>query len=160
MIFLTVGTQFAFDRLVKAVDQAIETGYITEQVYGQIGPSLYKPRNFEAKPFLEKNLFDKYLSQSSALMAHAGMGTIMMAMDNNKPLVVMPRLKKYGEVINDHQLALAKKFEESGHILVAYSEQQLPEKIRQLTTFAPKRRQASPEAITKSISNFLTTLNI
>lgn len=160
MIFLTVGTQFAFDRLVTIIDEAIEEGYITEQVLGQIGPSSYKPRNFQHAQFFEKPVFDKLLKQSSAIIAHAGMGSIIMAMENNKPLLAMPRLKKYGEVINDHQLALARKFDESGHILVAYTGYQLPEKIRQLRTFVPEKRQANPQAISESITKFLETIKV
>jgi UDP-N-acetylglucosamine transferase subunit ALG13 len=160
MIFLTVGTQFAFDRLVIAIDKAIAAGFITEQIFAQTGPTTYLPRNFESKPYLEKNVFDKILSQSSAIIAHAGMGSIMMAVEYNKPLLVMPRLKKYSEVINNHQLALAKRFELDGHLLVAYNELQLPEKIRQLKTFVPQKRHPNPKAITESISRFLTELNI
>lgn len=158
MIFLTVGTQFAFDRLIKSVDQAIDEGYITEQVYAQIGQSTYKPRNFEAKPFFDKSIFDKHLSQSSAMIAHAGMGTITMAIQYNKSLLAMPRLKKYGEVVNDHQLGIARKFEEFGHILVAYDEFQIPEKIKQLKTFIPRQRSACPQTIAESIGNFLTEI--
>jgi beta-1,4-N-acetylglucosaminyltransferase len=155
MIFLTVGTQFAFDRLIKSVDQAFDDGHIDGEIIAQIGQSTYQPRNFEAKPFFDKSLFDKHLSQSSAMIAHAGMGTITMAMQNNKPMLAMPRLKKYGEVVNDHQLGLARKFEAFGHILVAYDEFQIPQKIKQLETFTPCRRQASPQTIAESISNFL-----
>jgi beta-1,4-N-acetylglucosaminyltransferase len=156
MIFLTVGTQFAFDRLIKSVDQAIDAGHISGEIIAQIGQSVYQPRNFDAKPFFDKPLFDKHLSQSSAMIAHAGMGTITMAMQNNKPLLAMPRLKKYGEVVNDHQLALAKRFEEFGHILVAYDEFQIPEKIQQLKTFIPRQRFVCPQTIAESISKFLT----
>jgi UDP-N-acetylglucosamine transferase subunit ALG13 len=47
MIFLTVGTQFPFDRLVRAVDEAFDNGAIDEEVFAQIGETSYRPRNFE-----------------------------------------------------------------------------------------------------------------
>jgi len=158
VIFLTVGTQFPFDRLVKAVDSEVETCKIKEKIYAQIGFNSYQPKNFEAISSLEKNLFDKYFHHASSVISHAGMGTITMALAHNKPLLVMPRLKKYGEVINDHQLALSKKLEEFNHILVAYNEKELSEKIEQLKIFIPQKRIAQPQTVAAYISNFLNQL--
>jgi len=158
MIFLTVGTQFPFDRLVKTVDDVFDQGLIDEEIFAQIGENSYKPRNFESVTSLEKKLFDKHLKQASSVISHAGMGTITMALDNNKPLLVMPRSKKYGEVVNDHQAAIARKFEELGHILAVYDVKELPDGIRKLKNFVPKERKANPDAVADRISRFLNSL--
>jgi len=155
MVFLTVGTQFPFDRLVQAVDKACSEGLIDEEVFAQIGETSYKPRNFESVPSLGKKLFDERLKQASGVISHAGMGTIAMAIDNNKPLLVMPRLRKYNEVVNDHQVAIARRFSELGHILVAYDVDDLAVGVRQLKNFIPRKRQASPHAIADRIRRFL-----
>ena len=115
MIFLTVGTQFPFDRLVKAVDDAFDKGLIEEEVFAQIGQTRYTPHNFESAVSIEKKAYDEYMERASAVIGHAGMGTIRMALDHDKPLIVMPRLKKYREVVNDHQLAIVRKFEKLGY---------------------------------------------
>jgi UDP-N-acetylglucosamine transferase subunit ALG13 len=158
MIFLTVGTQFPFDRLVSAIDDIVDDGLINEPIFAQIGKSSYKPRNFESAASLKKGVFDDYVKQASAIVGHAGMGTITMALSNHKPLLAMPRLKRYREVVNDHQMAIAKKFEEPGYILVAYDTEELPERIRQLKTFVPKERKANPDAVADRIRNFLNSL--
>ncbi len=158
MIFLTVGTQFPFDRLVRAIDEIIDEGLIDGEVFAQIGESSYKPRNFESVAHLEKSVFDNHLRQASGIIGHAGMGTISMALDNRKPLLAMPRLKKYGEVVNDHQLGIAKKFSELGHILAAYGVEDLPEGIRRLGDFVPKERSAAPQAVADRISRFLSNV--
>lgn len=158
MIFLTVGTQFPFDRLVKAVDKAVGQDGFEETVLAQIGCSSYKPQNFEAVSTLEKQLFDKRFQEATCIISHAGIGTITMALENNKPLLVMPRLKKHGEVVNDHQVAIAKKFEEFGHILVANTENELVEKIRQLKSFIPQPRRNQAKAIIDRIDKFLNEL--
>ena len=121
MIFLTVGTQFPFDRLVQAVDNIFEEALLGEEIFAQIGASLYKPRNFECVSCLDKRLFERWVQKASAIIGHAGMGTITMALDNEKPILVMPRLRRYAEVVNDHQVAIAQRFEQLGHILAAYS---------------------------------------
>lgn len=155
MIFLTVGTQFPFDRLVKAVDDLIGGGTLHEEVVAQIGDSDYQPRHFHAVPSLDKKTFDDYFRRASAVIGHAGMGTIAMALDSGKPLLAMPRRKKYQEVVNDHQVGLAVRFEALGHILVARDERELPAKVTRLKTFVPQPRQANPDAVVQRISHFL-----
>ncbi|MCH8118227.1 MAG: hypothetical protein IIC00_00695 [Planctomycetes bacterium] len=158
MIFLTVGTQFPFDRLVKTVDQALDGRLVNEEIFAQIGETSYKPLNFESVVSLEKNLFDKRLREASSVISHAGMGTITMALKNHKPLLVMPRLKRYREHVNDHQVATARKFEELGHILAVYDAKDLPNGIRKLKNFIPRERKANPEAVADRIHRFLNSL--
>ena len=158
MIFLTVGTQFPFDRFVRAVDNIFDQGLIDEEIFAQIGETTYKPHNFESVASLDKNLFDKRLKDASSVISHAGIGTITMALSNNKPLLVMPRLKKYGEVVNNHQAAIAKRFSELGHLLIVYDVKDLPNGIRKLKDFIPRERKASPDAIADRIRRFLDSL--
>ena len=81
-----------------------------------------------------------------------------MALDNKKPLLVIPRLKKYGEVVNNHQVAIARKFEKLGHILSAYNVEELPGKLQQLKTFVPKIRENQAQAVANRIARFLQSL--
>lgn len=155
MIFLTVGTQFPFDRLVKAVDDAFGEGLIYDDIFAQIGQSSYKPANFEYVETLDKNSFDGYFKDSAAVISHSGMGTITMALENNKPMLAMPRSPKYAEVVNDHQFAIAREFEKLGHLLVAYDETALSEKIQGLKSFVPKPRQSQPEKVAARIFEYL-----
>jgi UDP-N-acetylglucosamine transferase subunit ALG13 len=159
MIFLTVGTYpLPFDRLLMAVDEAIKNGVIEEEVFAQVGLSGYIPRNMDYAKMLDKETFDSHFQKASGIISHAGMGTITMALSNHKPLLAMPRLKRYREVVNDHQLAIAKKFSELGHILVAYDTEDLPERIHQLKSFVPRERKANPEAVAERIRCFLNSL--
>jgi beta-1,4-N-acetylglucosaminyltransferase len=159
VILLTVGTYpLPFERLVKAIDTAIVKGLIEEKVFAQIGVCNYRPQNMEYVEMLQKESFDSYFQKASAVISHAGMGTIRMALDNKKALLAMPRLQKYGEVVNNHQIATAKRFEGLGHILVAYDVADLPEGIRKLKNFVPRKRQANPQVVADRIGRFLDTL--
>jgi len=159
VIFLTVGTQFPFDRLVKAVDETVGKNRWGGQVLAQVGVGAYCPKNFEAVPSLEKTLFDKHFAEADSIISHAGMGTITMALESRKPLLVMPRLKRHGEVVNDHQLAIARKFEELGYLLVAYEAEDLPAKMEELKSFVPQCRQPRAEVVAARISTFLNELS-
>ena len=155
MIFLTIGTLFEFDRLVKAVDELIQAELIQEEVFAQIGPGNYQPKYMDYIQTLEKDEYDSMVCRCTALISHAGIGSIAISLKNAKPLLVMPRRKTYGEVVNDHQVATARKFEQLGHILVAYDTEQLPEKIKQLKTFTPKPRIPNRQGVIDRISQFL-----
>jgi len=159
MIFLTVGTQFPFDRLVKLIDEMSGQNGFKEKIFAQIGHSSYQPRNFESVPSLESHLFAKYMREASCAIGHAGIGTITMALDYNKPLLVMPRLKKYGEAVNNHQLDIARKFEQDGYLLAAYDVGELPAKIEKLKSFVPGKRQSQAKALAERISIFLNELS-
>ena len=159
MIFLAVGTQFPFDRLVKALDECLDAGVIDEEIFAQIGETSYQPRNFKSTAFLNKNEFDDNLKHASKVIGHAGIGIIRTALENDKPLLVMPRLEKYHEVVHDHQVDIAKKFEKQGHILVAYSEDELSEKLQELKTFVPNKREVHVGSVVRRISDFLKKNN-
>ena len=103
MIFLTLGTQLAFDRLVKAVDTVAET--LNEDVFGQTGYATYTPRYFETVQFMDQQDFDARFRSARVIIGHAGMGTILTAMRQEKPLIVMARQAALGEHRNDHQRA-------------------------------------------------------
>lgn len=158
MIFLTVGTLFPFDRLVSAVDQLVGKKIITEKVFAQIGENAYQPKNFEAVPALQQEEFNDYFSQADAIISHAGMGTIIMALAKQMPVLVMPREKRYGEHVNDHQVATARKLEQLKCVLAAYSPQELESKINDLKTFVPEKRVANAQAVVNRINTYLSHL--
>lgn len=111
MIFVTVGTQEPFDRLVRAVDQW--AGAHDEPVFGQLGrltAGSYRPLNFPFEPFVSADEFQERLEASRLLVAHAGMGSIISALTWGKPLLMLARRASLGEHRNEHQLATAAKF--------------------------------------------------
>ena len=159
MIFFTLGTYpLAFDRLLVAIDGLCDENIIKNEIFGQIGHTKYKPRNFEYVNILKKDDFDLKLKSATALISHAGMGTISMALENDKPLLVFPRLKEYKEVVNDHQLHTARKFEQLGHVLAAYKIEELSGQIEKLEYFHPKKRISQAEEVSERISIFIESI--
>lgn len=155
MIFLTVGTLYPFDRLVEVVDQVVEKGYLSDNIFAQIGNSVNKPRNFQYVVSLELDAYERCFSEASAIISHAGMGTITMALRHQKPLLVMPREKKYGEIINDHQIHTAEAFAKKGHVQVARNPADFEAKIVKLKSFVPTERRCNTEAIVAFIKQYL-----
>ncbi len=131
MIFVTVGTQGHFDRLVRTVDEwASARG--KPDVFAQIGPSDYRYEHIRAERFIDPGEFRRRVESASLVIAHAGMGSIITALELGKRILVMPRRASLGEHRNDHQVATAKRFAEQGRIEVAFDEQELSLKLEQL----------------------------
>lgn len=158
MIFVTVGYQMAFDRLVAAVDDWAGD-HPEARIFAQIGPSDLQPSNLEYTSFMEPAEFTRRVEACSVLVAHAGMGSILTALQYGKPIVVMPRHADRNETRNDHQIATARHLADRTGIEVAIDETELPEKLERLAGLdAPPRipSTASPELIER-ISRFIAT---
>jgi UDP-N-acetylglucosamine transferase subunit ALG13 len=149
MIFVTVGTQGRFDRLVRAVDEWAG-GRGRTDVFAQIGPSDICPKHIPAKQFIDPAEFRYHVDSANLVVAHAGMGSIITALELGKPIMVMPRRASLGEHRNDHQVATAKRFAEQGRIIVAFNEKELVDKLDQFKSFgdaAPLGAKASQHLI-------------
>ncbi len=128
MIFVTVGEQLPFDRLIRTVDECAPT--LSEKIFAQIGRSKIQPKNIQFKGFLDPDEFSNTFDTASLVIAHAGMGTIITALELGKPIIVMPRQAALGEHRNDHQFATAKRFLKLHYIAVAFDERELKEKLK------------------------------
>lgn len=111
MIFITLGSQkFQFNRLLIAIDGLIENGVITDDVFAQTGYSDYVPRNYQFKQFLDREEFVDYEAKADVVIAHGGTGAIIGAIKKGKKVIAVPRLARYGEHVDDHQLQLIAQF--------------------------------------------------
>lgn len=129
MIFVTIGTQAPFDRLIKLIDEYAPL--LDEEIIAQVYHSDYKPKNIKTLEFLAPDEFNELFDQARLIVAHAGMGTILSALQRHKPIIIFPRIAALGEHRNEHQLATARKFKEMGTIYVAMDETELKELITQ-----------------------------
>lgn len=149
MIFVTVGAQMPFDRMVRAVDEWA-AARARADVFAQIGTTDWRPAHIAWTPLLEPDEFRARVREASVLVAHAGMGSILTALEAGKPILVMPRRGDLKETRNDHQVATAKQFLSLGRVAVAMDEHELPAKLDALETLAagePISRYASPRLI-------------
>ena len=149
MIFVTVGTQGQFNRLIRTVDEWAGLRKKTD-VFAQTGPSDYRANNIRTKPFVDPSEFRNRVESANIIIAHAGMGSIITALELGKPILVMPRLAELGEHRNNHQVATAKRLAEQGRILVAFNEHELLQKLDGISWSGKTERitaQASPRLI-------------
>ena len=115
MIFVTVGN-LPFLRLVKNMDGI--AGKIDEESIMQIGETAHEPKNAKYFKFASREKMDQLYGDARVVVCHAGVGSILTALEHGKPVIAVPRRKKYGEHIDDHQLDIAGEMEKEGRITV------------------------------------------
>ncbi|MDD5148631.1 MAG: glycosyltransferase [Candidatus ainarchaeum sp.] len=152
-IFVSVGTHpQQFNRLLQRMDMLLAEGRISAEVFAQAGNSDYKPENFKFEKFLGEAEFEEKFSWADIVVSHGGAGTIINAMLNRKRLVIVPRLKKFSEHTNDHQLDLAEALEKKGSAIAVFEIEKLGDAIRKAEKFVPKissNRESLVNAITE-----------
>ena len=132
MIFVTVGHELGFDRLIEAVDIWASQNpdhHVFAQV-AELSDTSYRPKNFEYSEFLSPNEFESYFEKADVIVSHAGMGTIITALTKGKPIVVMPRRGHLKETRNDHQVATVKRFSIKKGLYPADDETRLSEALQ------------------------------
>lgn len=119
MIFVTVGTHDAgFDRLVTAVDQLATTW--DEKIIIQRGSSTYEPMYATHFKWATSEEMEQLTADARVLITHAAAGAVILGLQKQTPLIVVPRIKKYGEHIDDHQLQLAKAVSEQDRAVAVF----------------------------------------
>jgi UDP-N-acetylglucosamine transferase subunit ALG13 len=161
VIFVTVGHELGFDRLIKAIDDWSHDRNI--EVFAQIAEikeDSYVPKNIAYAEFLTPQQFTAQFSSAELVISHAGMGTIITAQTMGKPLLIMPRRGHLQETRNDHQVATVEKFCSREGIFVAEDELTLPQAIESALSNAdtPKKARASLYAepsLLKAVRSFI-----
>lgn len=154
MIFVTIGTQLPFDRLIRIIDDLAPQ--MNEEVIAQVYKCGFKPKNIKTVDFIAPDEFNNIFDKARLIISHAGMGTILSALQKGKPIIVFPRIAAMGEHRNEHQMATARKFKELGSVNVAMNEEELKAMLLngEQTALQHIGNSASPSLI-QSIEEFI-----
>jgi UDP-N-acetylglucosamine transferase subunit ALG13 len=142
MIFVTIGSAEPFDRLLDAV-AALPAG---EEVVAQCGASTVRPGNAGCVDFLSCDDFLESVARARVVVTHAGVGTVMAVLAAGKRPVVVPRLARFGEAVDDHQLAFARRLDEIGAVALVEDLAALPSAVAEALAPPPVRLGRSPLA--------------
>lgn len=156
MIFVTVGTDLPFDRMVKVIDQWAREND-RRDVFAQIGEGAWEPEFIRYSHFLQPPEFSKHFNEASLIISHAGMGTILSALMYGKPILVVPKRASLGEHRSEHQVATAKRMQELGNVNVAFDEVELREWLDRLDEMLEPRRisDSASEGLVKGLREFI-----
>ena len=107
MIFVSVGSMMPFDRLIRAVDEWA-AAHPETPVLAQIGNGRFEPVHARFVRLMPPGDYRAAVADAALFVAHAGMGSIITAIQAGKPLLMLPRRQALGEHNTDHQLATIK----------------------------------------------------
>lgn len=159
MILVLLGTQDkSFERLLKCVDEQIKLGNIKEKVIAQVGCTKYKTDNIEMFDLISIDELKKLIKKSNYIITHGGVGSIIESLNLNKKVIVCPRLKKYNEHTNDHQLQIVKKFNNEGYIIPFYENDDLGKIIKMIDNFNPKKYKSNTKNLIKILENYIDNI--
>lgn len=156
MILVLLGTQNnSFYRLLEEIQKNIDNGNIKEKVIVQKGYTKFESKDMTTYTQLPSDELEKLIDKANIVITHGGVGSIITAIEKNKKVIAVPRLKKYKEHVNDHQLDIIKSFDEKGYIIGLDSVQNLEEALKQVNDFEPKKYEKNTGNILNIIEDFI-----
>lgn len=159
VIFVVLGTQkFQFSRLLKEIDILVGQRKIDDEVFAQVGKSDYKPQNYATVDFLDKNVFEENMSSCDMLITHSGVGSIVSGINNDKPVIVVPRLEKYKEHVDDHQIEIAIAFSQKNYVLMCSEVEDLEKYILEAKVHKFDKYVSQREKAVRTISTYIKGL--
>jgi UDP-N-acetylglucosamine transferase subunit ALG13 len=128
VIFVTVGTQAPFDRLVTAVDRWA-VSHPDTYVIAQVGESRARFPRLDVRPWLSRREYEDAVRRADLVVSHAGIGTLLTARRLGRPLLIMPRAVRFGEHRDDHQIETARRLEALDLAPIVWFEEELGQRI-------------------------------
>ena len=153
MILVTLGTQDKkFYRLLDMIQDEIDKKNIKDKVIVQAGYSSdYESSDMEIFDLIPINEFEKLIKKCDVLITHGGVGSITAGLKYNKKVIALPRLKKYKEHTNDHQVQIVNSFSNNGYILSMNEEDSLYNILKKIKNFKPKKYKSNNDNFVKLI---------
>ena len=156
MILVLLGTQNnSFHRLLEEIQKNIDNGNIKEEVVVQKGYTKFESKDMTIYDELPIEKFNELIEKADLVITHGGVGSIISSITRGKKVIAVPRLKKYNEHVNDHQLDIIQTFDEMGYIIGIQEVQQLGEAIKKVKEFKPKEYIKNTGNIIKIIEDFV-----
>ena len=154
MILVILGTQDKkFPRLLEAVQKQIDLGNIDkrEKIIVQAGSTKFNSKDMEVYDYIDVEEFEELIEKANLIICHAGVGTILTALNKNKKIIAAARLKKYGEHVNDHQVQILENFKKSGYILALEDFDKLDVLIKESKDFVPAELKSNKKYFLKQL---------
>lgn len=140
VILVLLGTQNnSFARLLQAIQENIDKKVITEKVIVQAGFTKFESKDMEIFKLKDRDELTKLQDRADLIITHGGVGSIISSLEKGKKVIVVPRLKKYNEHVNDHQIQIARKFEKEGYVKCVINLKNLGKTIKEMKKFEPKK---------------------
>ena len=156
MILVLLGTQNnSFHRLLEEIQKNIDNKIIKEKVIVQKGYTKFESKDMELFSQLSPEEIDKLIEEADIIITHGGVGSIITSITKGKKVIAVPRLKKYKEHVNNHQLDIIEAFNEKGYIIGIHGVEELQDALNKIKEFKPQKYVSNTGNIIKIVENFI-----
>lgn len=156
LIVVVLGThELPFNRLLEEIEKEIIAGTIQEEVLVQAGHTKYESNLMNIFDFTTYEHMAELYNKASLIITHGGTGSITMGMKMGKKVIAVPRLIKYGEHNDDHQLEIVKQFYETGHILYWNEPLKFRDVLQRVAHFQPTEFHSGNKKILSLLKDFI-----
>lgn len=156
LILVTLGTNDkSFERLLIELERLIDLKVINEKVVVQAGYTKYQTKKMEMFDLIPMEKFDEFIQTCDLLITHGGVGSIISGLKSGKKVIAVPRLEKYGEHVNDHQLQIIENFDSAGYIIGIKEMDELQDALMKVRTFTPRIYQSNVDNMIKLIKTYI-----
>ncbi len=157
MILVTLGTQDKpMPRLLEYIEELIKKGSITDEVIVQAGYTKFQSNNMKIFDLIPMDELEVLTKKADIVITHGGVGSIIAPLKLGKKVIACPRLKKFNEHTNNHQLQIIDSFSKSGFILALYDDNTLAEVLEKASTFVPNTFTSNTNNMINLIDNYIT----
>lgn len=130
-VLVSLGTQKQqFIRILRLIENSEELK--CAEILVQAGHTKYKSDRMNIIEFMNQEGFNIALNDADIVICHGGVGTIFSALKSGKKVLAVPRLAKYDEHVDDHQLEICRELQKEGYILYLNDSEIFDEKVREL----------------------------
>lgn len=161
MVSVFLGTQDkSFKRIIDYILKLKEEGFLKgKKIIIQMGQTKYDFKNLDKKynieffDFKNEEEINKIIEKSDFVISHSGVGLLMSAIKLHKKIIIVPRLKKYKEHVNDHQVQIAENFKDENYGIVASNYDEFKKAIKNIKDFKQNKYKSNTE-------NFCNNLDV
>ena len=156
MILVTLGTQDkTFTRLLDSIQKEIDKENKKEEVIVQAGFTKYESKDMEIFDLIDREKFNDLIKKCDILITHGGVGSILNGLKKGKRIIVCPRLAKYKEHMNNHQVQIVEQFVKKNYILAYNEGDDLGKVLKKAKKFKPNKYISNTNNIINIIENFI-----
>jgi len=153
-IVVLLGTQNKpFHRLLEAIENS--EFVLQHEVIIQSGYTSFNSTNFTSFDFCTQEEINHLINDADLLITHAGVGSITNALKREKKVIVAPRLSKYKEMKNDHQLQIMEAFAKKGYVLPLIDFNQIDDMVKISKNFIPNKYESNVKNVISCIEDFI-----
>ena len=160
MILVLLGTfKINFPRPLIAIEKAILSGTIHEDVIVQAGHTIYNSKAMTIRDFINEPELKKLYHSASLIITHGGVGSILKGLDMDKKIIAIPRLNKFNEHVDDHQLDIVNEFEQKNYLMAWHEQDDISRLITASGDFNPSKFKTGNKELENYLIDYIENLS-